>query len=176
MKKIINKENKKGQEEIVGFVLIIVLVAVAFLVFLGIAIRNGGPSTSSESSDIYQFLESSMEFTTECAFSSVPDYFTLGELFEECYTGNNCLNDKNSCDVLDETLKEILKGSLNVDPEANIKGYEFESFYSVDSSDSEQREEIISFKEGDCTGPIRGASYLSPAFPGRIESVLRVCS
>lgn len=167
------KIKKKGQEEIVGFVLIMVIVAIVFLIFLGISIRKSSTSVSSESSEIYQFLESSMEYTTECAFSSAPDYYTLGELFEECYLGNNCLNGQDSCEILNKTVNEIMSKSWNINPEGNVKGYEFESIYSVDSS--EQSQGIMSLEAGECGGEIRGASYLSPAFPGKIESTLMLC-
>jgi len=168
-------KNKKGQEEIVGFVLIMVIVSVVFLIFLGISLRTGSNGIRSESSEIYQFLESSMEYTSSCSYSSTPDYFSLGELFEECYSGNNCLNEKNSCDVLNTTLVEIFESSWNIDPEGEgvVEGYEFVSMYVADSS--AEGEEIISLKEGDCNGPIKGASYLSPAFPGKIESSLKIC-
>jgi len=167
-------KNKRAQEEMVGFVLIVVVVAVVFLIFLGITIRRDIGSVTSESSEVYQFLESAMEYTTNCAASSDFDYFTLGELFEECYSGNNCINEENSCIILNTTLVNILRNSWNVGPDSSIKGYEFLSIYVINASN--EGNQIISIKEGDCSGPIRGASYLTPAFPGKIESSLRLCS
>jgi hypothetical protein len=166
-------KRKRGQEEIVGFVLIIVIVAIIFLVVLGIMVRRGTDSVRSESSEVYQFLESSMEYTTSCSFSSAPDYYILGELFEECYTGSNCLDGANSCEVLNETLAEILDSSWVVSPESPVKGYAFNSFFKTNSS--EEGTEIISLDKGNCEGSIRGATYLAPAFPGSIESQLKIC-
>ena len=166
---------RKGQEEMVGFVLIMVVVAIALLVFLGVTIRSGGSGVvESDSREIYQFLESSMEYTTSCSVTFLPDYSTLGELFEECLSGNNCLDGTKTCDVLNDTLSRILEASWQVGPESNIKAYEFISEYSTNSSS--QADEIISLSAGNCTGAIRGASYLSPAFPGKIQSTLRLCS
>ena len=79
----------------------------------------------------------------------------------------------NSCDVLNETFVKILDNSWVVSPESNVKGYEFRSFFKTNSS--EQGTEIISLIKGNCNGSIRGATYLTPAFPGSIESELMVC-
>jgi hypothetical protein len=38
-----------------------------------------------------------------------------------------------------------------------------------------QGQEVISLSEGECIGSVRGASYLIPAFPGRIENVMNIC-
>ena len=158
----------------VGFVLIMVLVAVVFLIFLGITLRRDVGAIRSESSEVYQFLESSMQYTTSCNFRSSLNFLKLGELFEECFSGNNCLNGEDSCDVLNQTLSNILKSSWNIGPESSVKGYEFISFYVTNASS--QGEEIISLKEGECTSSIKGASYLTPAFPGKIENSLVICS
>ena len=166
-------KRKRGQEEIVGFVLIMVIMAIVFLIFLGISIRRNTEGVGSESAEIYQFLESSMEFTTSCLYSSAPDYLTLGELFEYCYNGNKCLDGKSSCEILNNTLKGILKGSWNVEDESNVKGYELLAVY--DLSSSSQAKEIISLKEGSCAGFVKGASYINPAFPGKIEISLEIC-
>lgn len=167
-------KHKRGQEEIVGFVLIMIIVSIVFVVFLGISIRKSSSGTT-DSLDVYQFLESSMEYTTDCAFSSIPDYYSLGELFEECYSGNDCLEGGNTCDVLNNTIDQILENSWNIDPEggSNIRGYEFIAKYVINSSS--QNEEIMSLGEGNCTGRISGATYLTPAFPGIIEISLKLC-
>ena len=167
-------KHKRGQEEIVGFVLIMIIVSIVFVVFLGISIRKSSSGTT-DSLDVYQFLESSMEYTTDCAFSSIPDYYSLGELFEKCYSGNDCLEGGNTCDVLNVTVNGILENSWNIDPEggSNIKGYEFIAKYVINSSI--QNEEIMSLRKGNCTGRISGATYLTPAFPGVIEIGLKLC-
>lgn len=164
---------KRGQEEIVGFVLIIVLVAVVFLIFLGFSIRQV-PSTTTESIDVSQFLESSMEYTTSCVTSFYPDYRKLGELFKECLSNTKCLDERETCDVLNETLSEIIENSWLIGEDRPLKGYEFVSEY--EPSGDFPNEIIISFSSGNCTGAIRGASYVTPAFPGNIESMLKICS
>ena len=164
---------KKGQEEIVGFVLIIVIVAVVFLIFLGIFLRQK-PISASESIDVSQFLESSMEYTTSCVTSFYPDYRKLGELFKECLSKTKCLDERETCEVLNETFGKIIENSWQIGEDNPLKGYEFVSEYSP-SGDS-PKEIILSLSSGNCTGTLKGSSYITPAFPGNIESRLKICS
>jgi len=164
---------RKGQEEIMGFVAIVVVIAVIFLVFLGIFLRRPAEQREQESSDVLRFLESMMEYTSDCAISYVPDYSDMGELISECYEdpGEECLNGENVCDVLNEELGEIIDNSWKYGPDRPIKGYIFNSSYK-----SEQKtENIVIIEKGNCSLSFVGASYLSPAFPGTIESSLRLC-
>jgi hypothetical protein len=174
---------KRGQEEIVGFVLIVVLVSVALLVFLGISLRQDSSLNTSDSADVYHFLESSMEFSTDCAVIFTSDFSTLGELFRNCYEGKKCLDsEKMACDVLEENMEDVLESAWLIGEDRPDKGYKFESFYKSSEEDpagpGEEDDVIIEFEKGDCTGgSVRGASYVSPAGTGgRIQSVLEICS
>ena len=164
---------KRGQAEIVGFVLIIVIVAVIFLIFLGISLRKG-VSDVTESRDVYQFLESSMEYTTSCVTSFYPDYRKLGELFDECLSNRNCLDGQEICDILNETLLEVIENGWNIGEDNPYKGYDFISVYKASPQSAE--EEILSLSSGECSGNFKGASYLVPTSPGNIESRLKICS
>jgi len=166
---------KKGQEEIVGFVLIIVIMAVVLLVFLGITIRSNDTNVK-ESKDIYQFLESISEFTSDCQIRST-EYGALGDLFEKCLNQEDCINELDSCEVLNITLSGLINSGWNIGPESNIKGYRFESFYEGVEEDSSGvgYEKIMSLEDGECNSGMRGASYLIPAFPGKIVNLFKLC-
>ena len=164
------KLRKLGQEEMVGFVLIMVIVAVVFLVFLGIGIRKPGDS-KIESIEISQFLESSMEYTTSCAINYIPNYASLSELFDDCLSGNRCYDGKTACEILNSTLTGLFEASWQISSEGAIKGYNFTSTYSTDTS----KEIIIELSKGSCEGNRRGASFPLPAFPGRIDNTLELC-
>jgi len=166
----ITNTRKRGQEEIVGFVLIMVLVAVVFLVFLGITIKKGAIETR-DSKDVYQFLESSMEYTTDCAVRFVPDYSRMGELIEECYDNKKCLDGRNSCKVFNDTMNKAIRDSWNVGDESSVKGFKFAAAYSSSSDE----EKIMAFEEGECNSKIKGATYLIPSFPGTIEINFQIC-
>lgn len=119
--------NKKGQEEIVGFALIMVIVVVIFLVILGITIRNGGGGTMQESREIYHFLESIMVYTTPCSVSAGGEAKDVGELISECYSNpsESCTSGENVCSVLNNTVSEAIRIGENVGADRNVKGYNF---------------------------------------------------
>src|SRR3989344_4393404 len=103
------KKDRKAQEEMVGFVLIMVIVAVVFLVILGIMIRKPAGS-EKESKDIYQFMESMMEYTTDCAINNEIDYEKIGGLLKECHSNHStCFNGKGICDVLNDSSFKIIE-------------------------------------------------------------------
>lgn len=159
---------KKAQEEITGFVLIIVLVAIIFLVFLAFSIK---PSKSTqESKDVYAFLESAMEFTTSCAIGFEPAYSSLADLIRECYSNSICTSGKTACSVLNSTLNELLSESWKLQ-NTPIKGYSFNSTLVSNFT----QESIIYIKKGECAQNIRGAEYLSSAFSQTIVTTLKIC-
>lgn len=167
---------RKGQEEIAGFVLIVVLVAVIALVFLAIMIRKEPSSEYRDSREVKEFLSSSMEFTTKCALNYEPAYLKLGEVAEECYKGNSCISGNKACEVLKEIFPSLIESSWNIQPDSYVKGYSLNITYRLVSNESVQNmEEIYSSSKGICDGPMRGSEELSPAYPGDIVTRLVVC-
>ncbi len=163
--------NKRGQEELVGFVVIVVLVAIIFLVLLAIFIRKPGTESKQESIEIYQFLEGAMKQTSECAISYEPNYLEVGELIEGCYDGKRCLDGEDTCKILNYTFVSLIDSSWNVGSDFPIKGYVFNSSYEGNATSKE----IFNLEKGSCIGSTRGSEYISPAFPGTIVSTLRLC-
>src|SRR3989344_4010627 len=163
--------NKRAQEEIVGFVLIVIIVVIAGVILLGIFLRQP-ESNSQESKDIYHFLESAMEITTSCATSYEPAYSKLSELFKYCFEGlSTCTSGDIPCDVLNRTLTQTIDSSFFVNEQAEIKGYQFQSSYSTNST----QKEILSISRGNCANSIQGSEILLPAFPGTISNTLKLC-
>lgn len=163
--------NLKGQEEMVGFVLIIIVVTVILFIFIGIGFdfKNQG---SQESTEVKQFLESAMEFTTDCAIGYIPAFANLGELFRECNSGTICVDGRQSCDVLNETISLVIYEGFKIGENELIKGYIFSSKYT--SSENDIRE-ILSNSNGSCEGTTVGSDYLIPDLPGRITNSLEIC-
>lgn len=118
MKKI-NK--KRGQEEMVGFALIIILVSVILLAFLGISLSKS-ESEIIESFQVENFLQASLQYTTECKVSSEP--LSIQDLIFECSSKEQCLNGQDSCEVLNSTLTGLLKESWQVGEDSPYQGYE----------------------------------------------------
>jgi hypothetical protein len=58
-------KNNKAQQEIVGFVLIVVLVMIGLMIFLVISLRTS--PESGESLEVSNMLNAIMKSTTKCA-------------------------------------------------------------------------------------------------------------
>ena len=171
------RRRKKAQEEMVGFVMIMIIVAIVFLVFIGFSIRKG-VEKEKESIEISQFLGSTMEFTTSCAINFETAYSNLGNLIRECYDNVRCVDGKNACEVLNKTLIEIIDASWQTGIDRPAKGYEFKAVYTTNVSETgrETEKTVISINKGNCTNTaVRGAEHLQPAFPGTIVSSFEVC-
>ena len=164
------RRSRKAQEEMVGFVLIMVIVGVVFLVILGIMIRKPG-SSEKESKDVYQFMESMMEYTTDCAVNNEIDYEKLGNLLKECHSNKDaeCINEEGICDTLNKNINEIIENSWNIG--GYYKGFIFNATY-IESNRTV--ESVLSLQKGNCTS-FKGAEYLSPDYPGSIVSTLKIC-
>jgi len=113
---------KKAQEEMVGFAVIVVIVGVILLVALGFMLNNSDEEVV-ESYEIESFLQSSLQFTTDC--ENEIGFLSLQNLIIACNKENRCLDDKNSCDVLNSTLNNLVKNGWQAGEESAIKGYNF---------------------------------------------------
>tara|TARA_Y100000034_G_C6772813_1_gene344848 strand:+ start:291 stop:803 length:513 start_codon:yes stop_codon:yes gene_type:complete len=162
---------KRGQEELVGFVLIVILVAVIFLVFLGIFFRQGNTS-EQESTEVFQFLESLNEYTTDCAIGYVPDYSNVGELIQECHEARLCTNGKTACEALNETVRSALEVGWDIGEGKYRNGYEFGVVYESETL----KENIMEVSGGNCSAGFTGSELTSAAGPDwTITSFLKVC-
>ena len=176
-KKTLEKKlfDKKSQQEIGGFVIIVVLVSVVGLLFLSL-ILGRGESKLENNAEISYLLGASMYYTTECAVNFIPQYQNLEDLTKLCYNRGKCLNDVDSCRILNETFKKIIKDSLFVSPDSSNKAYILNIYYKEENSNSPD-EEILKIEElkfEDCSSRIGGIE--SRNFRnGNIEFELEVC-
>jgi hypothetical protein len=121
IKKIIKL--KKAQDEMVGFGLIIVLVSVILLVFVASTLNKTKNLTKAiDDYEANAFVQSTLQYTTACKIDS--KNIDVTNLIFKCTNKVKCSNNLDSCYVLENTIKEILKeswkaGGLNV-----TKGYE----------------------------------------------------
>jgi hypothetical protein len=143
--------NKKAQQEIVGFVLIVVLVVIGLMVFLTISLRD-----SKETEDdfrVINLLDALMKHTTECAIVYEPDYDNFEELFKSCHKGDNCNNlGIPACEYLNDSLKEVLDAMIA--SEATINAYDIEIFVKDEPG-------LIKISQGNQTGSLSGAQKIT---------------
>jgi hypothetical protein len=139
------KINKKGQEEIVGFVVIVVLVSIALLILLGFLLRS--PSANAvESYEVEGFIQASLQYTSNC--ESPAEFLSLQDLVVSCDTGEICLDGRDSCEVLNETLKSLIDKAWNVGSQSAAKGYELEI--------NVEGEEMLLLQKGNATSNYKG--------------------
>jgi len=163
-------KNSKGQEEVVGFVVIVVLVAVVFVLMLGFSPKE--PIVKENASkDIRHFLESLRVYTTDCRLSEQVPLEYKG-LIGSCYSGRVCLSGKKACDVLNSTTNDILTKSFPNGKDYPIKGVRFNIYYN-ESTGSESN--IASLSQGNCSTSHRSAEDFFPLGLGQVTVSLKIC-
>ncbi len=143
---MVHKLYKRAQEEMVGFALIIIIVSVILLFFFGFSLRDG-QKQSVESYEVNSFIQGFLQYTTDCKDNS--EYLSVQKLIFECDNKFICLDEREACDVLNSTLKEIADESWKTGQDRPVKGYEL--VISVNE------EEILVFKEGNATNSYKGS-------------------
>jgi len=124
MRKLIKMRLKrKGQEEIGGFAVIIVLVGIIFLLFLGFVLVKG-PKEATEDYQIRGFVQSLLHITTLCEQNG--ENISVQELIRKCQKEADCTYGLEACAVLNSTISDILEESWNVGnaEEFPIQGYQ----------------------------------------------------
>ena len=166
--------NKKAQEEMVGLVAIMLVVAVIFLVFLGIFARQDN-SESASSTEVSQFLDAALKYTTECTKDGY-FYKDLQGLIRECKKGTSCNNGEQACDMLERLMGELVESGWTFSPESPKKGYEIIlDFESISGTPIQPFTPIIG-SDYCSTNKIRGDDRTIPSPDGgSITLILNLC-
>lgn len=156
----------KGQQEIVGFVLIVVLVVVGLMVFLIVSLRDS--SVDEDSVLVLNILDVVMKYTTECAVVYEPNYDAFEDLFKSCYDGNRCKNlDVSACDYLNESLEDVLGDMMASD--ASVDSYELDFFVG-------EGEGLLKIGEGNCTGSVSAGQRKIISGSDSLIVRIKICS
>lgn len=139
-----NRFNKKGQEEMVGFILIIIVVSVILVFILGAALKPSNQTTQSYEAE--SFISAVLPYTTTCKTDI--NWLSVNDLLFDCVNNISCLDNQSACNVLNLTMDRILNKSWSVGPQNQYKGYEF----SITSNGKG----IYYLKEGNITGSNKG--------------------
>lgn len=140
---------KKGQEEMVGFVLIIVLVSIIVLIFLAISMRK--PVEMQKNKEIENFLYSSLLYTSDC-YESPEIIDNLKGLIKACSDNKQCMDEREACAVLEETVKEVIGNSWVIGENSVEKAYVFRVY--------DEKNDILYLTEGEETSTKTGAEIL----------------
>src|SRR4030042_5939088 len=87
MRKIKIKKSAKAQDEMVGFALIIIIVAVIFIVFVSIYLNK--PKEKTVDYQANSFVQSMLQYTTICEDENLEN-LTVQDLMAKCKEGNPC--------------------------------------------------------------------------------------
>ena len=140
---------KRSQEEMIGFALIIILVSVILLAFLGFSLSKP-PKDLVNNHEVENFIQAFLQYTTDCEDS---DYLSVQDLIFECYDGSSCSDERDSCEALNNTMKDILIETWPVGEDRPTKAYEL-------IINSEGGDVDIKIREGNFTGYYKGASQI----------------
>ncbi|MBU0471534.1 MAG: hypothetical protein KKF65_02845 [Nanoarchaeota archaeon] len=163
------KLNKKAQQEMVGFVLIVLIVIIGLLVFLIYSVKQHNIPENDIANNI---LSSIMKTTTSCAIVYEPDFDDIRDLFKSCYDSRRCSNTMEmACDTLEKSLTEMLDEVLVLEP--TIQAYQLD-FYESDSEGTLNRLHLV---KGECNGTLYGSEPNSIRISGDEELIvtLRIC-
>lgn len=161
--------NKKTQQEMIGFILIVVLVVIGLMVFIVISLKN--QEEPNDSLQIKNLLSSILKYTTTCAIVYEPDYDNVRALIKSCYSGDRCKNlDKDACDYLNSTMNSILGDLMKT--EAGFNAYKLEVFEEKEGVETDR---MISVIDGKCNGTIDGAFESIKVDARKVRIGLEVC-
>jgi hypothetical protein len=101
-------KKKKSQQEILGFVLIVLIVMIVGVIFLSLTLLKD--KRKVETSVKYSsLLSSAMYHTSDCAINYIPQYKDIQELIKECYN-----NPERKCVANINCEKEVIVKKDNI--------------------------------------------------------------
>jgi len=136
---------KKAQEEFVGFALIVVIVSVIMLVFFSFTLNQ--PPTNLQSFEVVSFLQTTLQYTTDCRDNQ--EFLPVQKLISACAEKESCIDERDMCSVLNETLVDIIHESWGVGEDSPTKAYELKIIV--------EEQEILSLREGNITKNYKSA-------------------
>jgi hypothetical protein len=138
---------KSGQEEIVGFGLILILVAIIFIVFISSYIRKSS-DINNEDYEANSFTQAILQYTTNCEEENLNN-LTVQKLIFKCQQKEACFyRHMDPCKVLNDTIKGVARESWKIGPKNPNKGYSL----IINVSESEQ---LLNITEGVVTNNYR---------------------
>lgn len=142
----LKRKSTKAQEEMIGFVLIVVLVIVVLVIFLGFSLRSP-VKESVESYEVDNFMQVLLFYTTNCK-DDTNNYIITRDLIRKCAQGKECVDGRDTCDVLNQTISETMNLIWDISEYSQYSGYEMNI--------SLNNQEVIYLKKGNITNNYKG--------------------
>jgi len=118
-------KERKAQEEMVGFVMIMLVVAIIFVILLGLYIRANTNTVETGNEEMSDFLGAAFEYTTECNLCNGGPC-QVQELIIKCdeYRGAICLESNYVCEVLYDELQNLTEAGWDFGEDSPYSDYE----------------------------------------------------
>ena len=120
-------KNKKAQEEMMGFMIIVVLVVIIGLVFLGFSLRQKSKNIEPQSMNAEDLLQSMLVYTSDCQMGT--NALNVRDLIRVCNTQRSakCDNNEIVCEKVNSTLRAIMNKTMGQNVgKGFIHGYSLE--------------------------------------------------
>ncbi|MSS74694.1 hypothetical protein EXS73_00560 [Candidatus Pacearchaeota archaeon] len=133
---------KRGQEEIVGFAVLLVVLAIVGVILLGMYLRSPVPE-SSTFPEGGSFLDALPQVTSSCALTG-DRLISVHELLVQCIMqpGKQCASEELICTVMNNTLHSLVTQAFPIG--SRIEGYRF----TVSEPDTPP---VVTLSAGNCT-------------------------
>ena len=153
------KKFSKAQEEMMGFVLIVVIIAIFILIFVAFMISRP-EKQAVESFEAESFVQSLLQYTTDCRDNL--EFLSIESLINKCQKKEKCLDERDTCNVLEKNIKEIISKSWDIQ-NSPIKGYSLAILSN--------KQELLKVQEGNSTSNSIGAvqSFVRSGIPTEIN-------
>ncbi|HLC86890.1 MAG TPA: hypothetical protein VJH65_01275 [Candidatus Nanoarchaeia archaeon] len=145
-------KSKRSQEEMVGFAVIIVLVAVILLIFLRFGLVQDEDEAIA-SFEVEGFLDSMLQYTTDC-IGDRSEALTIRNLISGCDDEEKCEDGRDKCDIMEKLSEDILEAGWDVGEDKPYKGYRFEI--------ASKEKVLLTLQEGNITSSYKGSSAYVP--------------
>ena len=160
--------NKKGQEEIAGFVAIVLIVTIIMVIFIGVTLNK--KSYDRKNIGLMYYLQSMSQVTSNCS-SYGANYRDVADLIRDCHNNRKCSSGANSCEELNNTLRSMMNATLTYGANYSRSGYIFSAIYKF----GVKEDKIISIKLGNCSDDYTKADITFSDLPGTITSSMQEC-
>ncbi len=105
------KMNKKAQQEMLGFVFVILLIVIIGILFLVLTLRQKPTIVEKENFKVNNLLNGILYYTTNCEQKNIQELIMLcgrGETMFDC-------GEENPCEIVRGNISKILETSLQGD-------------------------------------------------------------
>lgn len=108
------RKGKKAQEEMMGFVLIVLVVIIIGVVFFAFSIRRTEDGAlEHKSGEMSHMLDAMLKCKTICNVSRMPQ--PLDKVVRMCLTDEQCENGDDPCEIANDTFTEMLDEFLGTE-------------------------------------------------------------